>query len=86
MLTLSQERYIYSSINDQLNWIRGDAVALPFKDETFDVAVSIQVYEYLHGFSQEEAEAWQDDLRRIRECGRYFFSLNRYVFLVEKTP
>ncbi len=34
--------------------------------------------------SKAEAKAWADDLRQLGERGEYFFSLNRYQFLVEK--
>jgi arsenite methyltransferase len=33
---------------------------------------------------REEAEAWMRDLRRLGSQGRYFFSLNRYLFLATK--
>ena len=32
------------------------------------------------GVSQEEAAAWAAELRELGEAGRYFFSLNRYLF------
>jgi ubiquinone/menaquinone biosynthesis C-methylase UbiE len=34
--------------------------------------------------SREEAEAWMRDLQRLGSQGRYFFSLNRYLFLATK--
>lgn len=36
------------------------------------------------GISQEEVEAWADDLRTLGREGMYFFSLTRYLFLVAK--
>jgi arsenite methyltransferase len=33
---------------------------------------------------QEEAEAWMRDLKRLGSQGRYFFSINRYLFLATK--
>ena len=36
------------------------------------------------GVTAEEADAWVDDLLRLAEAGRYFFSLNHYLFLAEK--
>jgi arsenite methyltransferase len=36
------------------------------------------------GVTQEEADAWVADLRRVAERGAYFFSLNRYLFLAGK--
>lgn len=34
--------------------------------------------------TKEEAKSWADDLRQLGDQGEYFFSLNRYQFLVEK--
>jgi len=36
------------------------------------------------GVTQEEAQAWVEDLRKLGEAGAYFFSLNRYLFLAVK--
>jgi hypothetical protein len=33
---------------------------------------------------REEAEAWMRDLKRLGSQGRYFFSVNRYLFLATK--
>jgi SAM-dependent methyltransferase len=33
-----------------------------------------------HGISQDEANAWADDLRELNSSGEYFFSSNEYVF------
>jgi arsenite methyltransferase len=33
---------------------------------------------------REQAEAWMRDLQRLGSQGRYFFSLNRYLFLATK--
>ncbi len=45
---------------------RGDALALPFGDEQFDVAVSTQVYEYVDDVEGALAEVW----RVLRPGGR----------------
>jgi SAM-dependent methyltransferase len=37
-----------------------------------------------HGVPREEAEAWEADLRGRTEEGRYFFSLNRFLFVATK--
>jgi arsenite methyltransferase len=34
-----------------------------------------------NGVTQEEAEAWAEDLQLLAQRGEYFFSLNRYLFL-----
>lgn len=36
------------------------------------------------GITPDEAEAWMRDLRQLGREGDYFFSLNRYLFLVDK--
>ena len=36
------------------------------------------------GVSLAEVQAWADDLRTLGKEGGYFFSLNRYLFLVGK--
>jgi len=36
------------------------------------------------GIAEEEAQAWERDLRSLAEQGAYFFSLNRYLFLARK--
>ncbi len=38
-----------------------------------------------HGVTHQEAKTWADDLRMLGEKGLYFFSLNRYLFLVTKS-
>jgi arsenite methyltransferase len=36
------------------------------------------------GVTEEEARAWVEDLRQTGERGEYFFSLNQYLYVVEK--
>lgn len=36
------------------------------------------------GLTRTDAKAWADDLRELGKNGDYFFSLNRYYFLVDK--
>jgi ubiquinone/menaquinone biosynthesis C-methylase UbiE len=38
----------------------------------------------LGGLTREEADAWLADLRQLGREGRYFFSLNRYLFLATR--
>jgi len=38
------------------------------------------------GISEELAQAWADDLIALGEEGRYFFSLNRYLFVAVSNP
>lgn len=37
------------------------------------------------GVSDDEAQAWADDLKAMGANGQYFFSLNRYLFVAVKT-
>lgn len=39
-----------------------------------------------NGVTLDEASAWEAELARLGEAGEYFFSLNRYVFLIGKPP
>lgn len=36
------------------------------------------------GVTEEETDAWVEDLRQTAERGEYFFSLNQYLYLVVK--
>ena len=36
------------------------------------------------GLTRDEADAWTQDLQWLGEQGRYFFSLNRYLFLATR--
>jgi hypothetical protein len=37
-----------------------------------------------NGIVRAEAEAWAQELRQAGEQGKYFFSLNRYLFLARR--
>ena len=37
-----------------------------------------------NGITEEDARAWAADLRALGEAGEYFFSVNRYLFIVVK--
>jgi arsenite methyltransferase len=41
-------------------------------------------YVVSQGISQEEADAWVDDLLSVDAAGEYFFSSNEYIFTAEK--
>jgi arsenite methyltransferase len=188
MLALGRRRCADHSIRECVAFVKADAVALPFSDGKFDVAVSTQVYEYVadlkaafaelhrvlrpggraliidtdwdsivwnatdqermqrlltawtkrfadshlprtltrqlqdaglqvrhsevlvlfnpeydpdtfsvangeimadfavarHAMTRDEAQSWIQDLQRLGQEGRYFFSLNRYLFLASK--
>jgi arsenite methyltransferase len=36
------------------------------------------------GVTQDEVDAWVAELRELEKQGKYFFSLNRYMFVVVK--
>jgi arsenite methyltransferase len=56
MLALGRRRCADPSIRDCVAFVKADAVALPFPDGTFDVAVSTQVYEYVADLKAAFAE------------------------------
>jgi SAM-dependent methyltransferase len=37
-----------------------------------------------HAMTREHAQAWMEDMQRLGREGRYFFSLNRYLFIATK--
>jgi arsenite methyltransferase len=47
MLALGRRRCTDPSIRERVDFVKADAVALPFPNDMFDVAVSTQVYEYV---------------------------------------
>ena len=69
---------------------RRDALVLlePEHDpDTYSVANGRIVADFVvgrRGITREEVDAWARDLERLGEEGRYFFSLNRYLFLVRR--
>jgi hypothetical protein len=36
------------------------------------------------GIEKEDAKAWAGELKELGDAGEYFFSLNRYLFVVRK--
>ncbi len=38
----------------------------------------------LNGITQSEADAWFAEFAALGEEGKFFFSLNRYMFVVDK--
>ncbi len=62
-----------------------------FNPEYSEDIFSRWILDYMVGFlggrdgvTQEEVEAWAEDLRELGARGEYFFSLNRYLFLAVK--
>jgi arsenite methyltransferase len=53
---------------------------------TFSVANGEIMADFVvqHGLTRDEADAWLADLRQLGREGRYFFSLNRYLFLASR--
>lgn len=59
-----------------------------YDPETYSVINASIIADYItgrHGLTPDEVQAWQQDLTQLGEEGRYFFSLNRYVFLADKS-
>lgn len=66
MLALSRTRCADPAISERVSLVKADAVALPFPDASFDVAVSTQVYEYVADLKTALAELY----RVLRVGGR----------------
>jgi arsenite methyltransferase len=64
MLALGRRRCADPAIRDRVAFVKADAVALPFPEGIFDVAVSTQVYEYVADLKAAFAE-----LRRVLRPG-----------------
>lgn len=64
MLALSRTRCADPAISGRVSFVKADAVALPFSDAAFDVAVSTQVYEYVADLKAALAE-----LHRVLRVG-----------------
>jgi ubiquinone/menaquinone biosynthesis C-methylase UbiE len=64
MLALSRARCADPAISERVSFVKADAVALPFPDAAFDVAVSTQVYEYVADLKTALAE-----LHRVLRVG-----------------
>lgn len=66
--------------------------ALPILNPTYDpdtyshgmISLIVPFVIGRRGISKEEAKAWAGDLKELGERGAYFFSLNRYLFLVRR--
>jgi arsenite methyltransferase len=56
MLALGRRRCADPAIRERVAFVKADAVALPFPDGAFDVAVSTQVYEYVADLKAAFAE------------------------------
>jgi arsenite methyltransferase len=56
MLAVARRRFASMPIADRITLVKGDAVALPFPDASFDAATSTQVYEYVPDVDQALAE------------------------------
>jgi arsenite methyltransferase len=69
---------------------RRDVLALlnpEYDPNTYSVASASIIADYVTGrgdLTSDEVQAWQQDLAQLGAEGRYFFSLNRYVFLADK--
>jgi arsenite methyltransferase len=58
-----------------------------YDPETYSVTNGEIMAEYVtgrNGISGDDAKAWRHELQRLGEQGRYFFSLNRYLFIAVK--
>jgi len=69
---------------------RRDVLALlnpEYDPNTYSVTNASIIADYVTsrgGLAGDKVQAWQEDLAQLGAEGRYFFSLNRYVFLADK--
>jgi len=58
-----------------------------YDPDTFSVANGEIMADFAvaqHAMTRDEAQSWNQDLQWLGQEGRYFFSLNRYLFLASK--
>jgi arsenite methyltransferase len=58
-----------------------------YRDDTYSkpsLAIIASFVAGRQGISPEEARAWHDEFEELSSRGQYFFSINRYVFLVSR--
>jgi ubiquinone/menaquinone biosynthesis C-methylase UbiE len=63
------------------------AFDLTFSEDRFSYALAHLIADFVpgrHGLSQDDGEAWREDLRRADQEGRYFFCLNQCLYLAIK--
>ena len=63
------------------------AFDLAFTEEQFSYGLAQLIGDFVvgrQGLSRDDAESWQEDLRKADQEGRYFFSLNQYLYLAIK--
>lgn len=69
---------------------RADAIPLVELDPAENTYSGSQISEFVRyiatkgGIPEEEAKAWEADLRALASRGEYFFSLNRYLFVARR--
>jgi SAM-dependent methyltransferase len=60
-----------------------------YDPDTFSVANGEIMADFAiaqHAMTPDDAQAWMQDLQQLGREGRYFFSLNRYLFMATKQP
>lgn len=63
------------------------AFDLAFTDDRFSYGLAQLIGDFVvgrQGLSRDDVEAWQEDLNQANQEGRYFFSLNQYLYLAIK--
>ncbi len=61
-----------------------------YRPDTYAAAITRAIHDFAlrrgpgHGLGAEEVEAWWSDQQALIAQGRFFFSLNRYVFVAER--
>ncbi|WP_092703131.1 class I SAM-dependent methyltransferase [Halovenus aranensis] len=72
MLQQGRERAQAAGVDDQLEYLRGDAARLPFPDNHFDTVVAMRFFHLM-----DEPEAFIQEMRRVASEQIFFDTFNR---------
>jgi len=65
------------------------AFDVTFAEDRFSYGLTQMIVDFVpgrQGLSQEDGEAWREDLRQPDQEGRYYFCLNQDLYLAIKLP
>ena len=99
VLSAWDEHFVHASLPRSLTWqlrqagfIVGERKAIPmfnpeFEDNTYGKGLLAMMASFAvgrNGVTQSDADAWFGEFAALSAQGRFFFSLNRYVFVAHK--
>ncbi|MCH8953472.1 MAG: methyltransferase domain-containing protein [Proteobacteria bacterium] len=83
-------RTLARRLKDQGFRVRAEVIPIiniVLEPNTYSYGILGEIQDFVagrQGVSAEEADAWAEDLHDLGRAGKYFFSLNRYLFAAEK--